>query len=121
MVSRMERWQAGRARLGGRGVAERVTIEVEDGTIAGAVRNDDTRADLHVRGIVVPGFVPAHTHAPHRGRGIAVFDEMLTAAMTTVGGFHYVDHNDGGGSCGLLMQWETCSPKQQRRSASESH
>lgn len=129
MVTRMERWHAGRVWLGGRDLAERVTIEVEGGTVVGVIRNDDTPADHYLGGIVVPGFVSGHSHAFHRplrGRtsddagdfwswrtpmyelanrlspatyrdlAVAVFAEMLTAGITTVGEFHYLHHNVGG-------------------------
>ncbi len=62
----MERWHTDRAWLGGRKLTERVTIEVEKGTIARVVSNDEMPADRYLKGIVIPGLVSTHSHAFHR-------------------------------------------------------
>ncbi|GMR01968.1 MAG: formimidoylglutamate deiminase [Acidimicrobiia bacterium] len=125
----MERWHAERAWLGGPDLSENITIEVDNGTITRLIQNEDTPSGHHLKGIVIPGLVSAHSHAFHRalrgrtsdGEGnfwswrkpmyelanrmspssyralaIAVFAEMLTAGITTVGEFHYLHHNEGG-------------------------
>jgi formiminoglutamate deiminase len=111
------------------GIAHNVLITATAGRFTSVIADSEPGDAAPLRGLVVPGFANAHSHAFHRalrgrtqaGRGsfwswrdamyglaarldpdsylrlaTAVYAEMATVGITSVGEFHYLHHGDGG-------------------------